>query len=185
MSSNPLEDREFVADLTKEIVAEVAPEELDIFDSLLQEYYENPQPPDASAGASDDPLGFGLGETLIAVTPAATAMVYAVTSYILEAAVSQFKDEGAEFARNMVKKLFQERRKKKKTGKEPGAKEPGEAAEAAEKAPDAAVSAPPPLTQEQLKHAHEVAIAEARRFGMNEAQALVMADALLRGLVLS
>lgn len=181
MSLDVPEDRAFITELSREIVSELAPEELDLFGELVQEYYDDPSPPDLSAGGSDEPLGFGPGEILVAVTPAATAMVVAVFGYVLKAVVNQFKDEGAAYAKKWVQELFEERKKKeKKPAREAKSEDQEEAVPA-----QIVENNPTPLTQEQLKYAHQLAVEEAARFGIGGSESQAMADALLRRLVLS
>lgn len=75
------EGRAFVKTLAKDIVAEVTPEELLLFDELVQEYFDDPTPPDLSTRGSDDPLGMDLGE-LLAETPAIMAMVMSWLAFL-------------------------------------------------------------------------------------------------------
>ena len=51
------EDRAFVAELSRDVIAEVAPEEIALFDQLVAEYYADPTAPDRAAQADDDALG--------------------------------------------------------------------------------------------------------------------------------
>jgi hypothetical protein len=162
MWTDTTENRAFVTELSKEIVAEVAPEELALFDQLVTDYYQNPAPPDLTHRADDDALGFGLGEVLTAASPAATAMVSAVLGFVMQQAINAFHDESSDFIRSKVKGLF----KRDKDKDQPSA---GDAL---------------PFTRQQLKQARELALQEATRYGMEQAEAERMADALLRRLAL-
>lgn len=75
------EGREFVKSLAKDMVVEVAPEELPLFDELAQEYFDDPTPPDLSARGSDDPLGTDFGQ-LLAETPAIIAMIMSFLTFL-------------------------------------------------------------------------------------------------------
>jgi hypothetical protein len=153
-SYNPL-----VEDLAREVIAEVAPEELDLFDELSQEYRANPQPPSQSGKALDDALGFGLGDVLIASTPAANAMIGVVVAFAGQIIISYAQDKGKDFVEETLKSLF-------KRGKKP--------------------TEPPPVqfSQDQLRQMRDAAESEARRFGLSEHEAQAMADALFRRMVL-
>lgn len=72
----------FAESIAQLIVAQVAPAELPIFDDLAALYFADPTPPDLSTTSYPDPLSMGLGELLVAVTPAATAVaIYALASF--------------------------------------------------------------------------------------------------------
>src|SRR5262245_32214717 len=100
-------DRALVAELAQEIIADVAPEELDLFDDLSAEYFANPKPPDMSSKSGDDALGFGIGDMLIASTPAAAAMVSVVVAFATQVIVQAASDEASDTIRERVKALFQ------------------------------------------------------------------------------
>jgi hypothetical protein len=80
MWSDSPEGQELIREVSKGIVAEVDPEELVLFDELMESYFANPHP---SSTERDDPLSFGLGELVILVTPAAGAAVSGALTYIL------------------------------------------------------------------------------------------------------
>src|SRR5262249_54021944 len=153
------EGRTFVAEITKTIVSQVAPEELDLFDELIQEYFRNPQPV-PPATPSDDPLGFGVGEIVAAVTPAAAAMV-SVSGVLEFLAAAWFKasmEEGAELTLARARQLW---------------------TRTAER-----TESPASLTQQQILHISTLARQQALRFGMDEKVAENMAAALVGSLVL-
>ena len=151
------EGRTFITDITKTIVSQVAPEELDFFDELLQEYFRNPQlvPPAAS---SDDPLGFGVGEVIAAVTPATAKMIEAVLEAL---AITVFKvtmEEGFELTIARARKLFP-----RMVGK---------------------TESPAPLTQAQLVHVTNLARQQALMCGIEASVAEKMVTALAGSLAL-
>jgi hypothetical protein len=80
MWSDTPEGQELIKEVSKRIVAGVDPEELALFDELMESYFANPHP---SSTERDDPLSFGLGEFVILVTPAAGAAVSGALTYIL------------------------------------------------------------------------------------------------------
>lgn len=160
------EGQKLIQEISKDIVGEVAPEEMDMFDELVEEYFQNPTPPDLSAKPKDDPLGFGLGEVLVAVTPAAAAMVNEVIKYLMNETITAAKDESAEMVKKKVKKLFNPEKKDDK----PAKKEEGEVR---------------PLNKEQLEQVKKLARKQATKFGIGPDKAEKMANALVGSLALS
>lgn len=84
MPSSGSMNQELVAEITKTIVREVAPEEIDLVDELLHDYFANPAPPDRTGRPVDDPLGWGAGEAMVDATTAAAAMVSASLGFIAD-----------------------------------------------------------------------------------------------------
>jgi hypothetical protein len=98
---NTPEGKQAVTELSKELVAEVAPEELELVDELLDDYYANP----AVHETKDDPLGFG-SEVLAAATPLIAMALQTLFTFILnEVWVSAQKESAALIAEKM-KALF-------------------------------------------------------------------------------
>ncbi len=155
------EGRALVEEVSRDVIAEVAPEELDLFDQLSDEYYANPTPPDLSQRAGDDALGFGLNELLIANTPAANAMITVVLGFAIQIISKAAGDESSDFVRARVKALF----------KRKGSAQPSQ-------------PAPVQFSTEQLRQMRAAAEAEAQRFGLDAADAGHMADALFRRMAL-
>src|SRR5215211_3720307 len=106
------EGRKLIEETSKSVVTQVAPEELELFDELLQDYFENPQPSNPPASTHDDPLGFGLGEALVAVTPAAAAMASTVLSYLMTEAIKATQEESAAAIKKKLKALFNPEKEK-------------------------------------------------------------------------
>lgn len=80
--------RAFNETVAQLIVTQVASEELPVFTDLAELYFADPIPPDLSLTPHYDPLSIGLGELLVAVTPAATAVVvYVITSFSKQSSV--------------------------------------------------------------------------------------------------
>jgi len=132
MWTETTEGRKFIQEISRGIVGEVAPEEMDMFDELVMEYFQDPTPPNLSASPKDDPLGFGLGETLVAVAPAAAAMASAVLSYLMTETIKAAQEESVEAVKKKIKALFNPEQKDDKP----------------EKKEDKSL---PPLTKEQME----------------------------------
>ncbi len=154
------EEQSFIKDISRDLVTQLAPEELDLFDELAQEYFENPKPPESlSTSIKDNPLGFGLGETIVATTPAITAVVSTIIQFLATEFVKTARDETSEMIKKKVKILFDSAGAKK-----------GEVS---------------PLSDDQLEHVKKLARKQAIQFGMNAKQAENMANALAGRLALS
>lgn len=135
------ESHQLLKEVSKEFIAEIAPEELEYADELLEEYYQNP-PQESSR--SDDPLAFG-GEILVAVTPVVAMVLQAVFKFLVEEAIKSAKEEGAALVAKKIKAFFNPtvNAQEEKTT----------------------------LTVEQLKKLKELAKKEARRGGMSAKRA--------------
>lgn len=138
-----------ISDYSRQLVHQAAPEEGDLFDELIEEYFNDPTPPKQKSGAKDTTLGSGFGEVLIAATPAAAAIVSAVLTYLLTEIIKTTQEETASVLRKKIKQLFQQ-----DTG-------------------------PAALTREQLELVKKLARKQGRAFGLEMAEARKMADALV------
>jgi len=160
------EGRKLIQEISKGIVIEVAPEEMDLFDELVMEYFQDPTPPDLSAKPKDDPLGFGLGEVLVAATPAVAAMVNAVLNHLMTESLNAAKEESAEVVKKNIKMLFNPQKKDEKPAKKD----------------DKEVR---PLNKEQLEQVKKLAWKQAIKFGIGSEKAEKMANALIGSLALA
>ena len=106
------EGRELVTRVSQDLVSQVAPEELDLFDELIADYYANPSPP--SRSGSDDPLAFGLeGMLVAATTPAAAAMVTTAISYIATEVLKVTQEESIKSLLTKIRAYFHPKDKAK------------------------------------------------------------------------
>lgn len=153
MAVASLDDRELITALSKQIVDEIAPEEADLFDELIGDYFADPSPPDLSATAADDPLGFGLGELMVAVTPAAAAMAAAAIPFIVGAVAQAAGNAGVAQVRGWLKQRLR--------GEDDRSR--------------AALQLPP----EEMKTLRRIMSDTARQYGMNDAQSEAMVNVVL------
>lgn len=166
MWTETAEGRKYIQEISKSIVIQIAPEEMDLFENLVAEYFQDPTPPDLSPSSKDEPLSFGLGETLVAVAPAAAAMVSAVLKYLMNELVKTTQEESAEAIKKKIKALFN-----------PEAKDKGRAKKERQDLP--------PLTKEQMEQVKKLACKEAIVFGIAPSKADKMANALIGALALA
>jgi hypothetical protein len=158
MTTSIVDDRELIAELSKQIVDQVAPEEADLFDELIDDYFADPSPPDLSATDADDALGFGLGELMVAFTPAAAAVASAAIAFVVSAMTQAARDESAEQIRAKLKQLLVNK--------------------------GSAQVSRPQLTPSELEQLRKIARDTASLYGMDAAHADSMANAMLVTLVL-
>jgi hypothetical protein len=100
MLTETQEGRQYIENVSKSIVTQISPEEMEFFDELVAEYYEDPTPP----RSKDAELGFGIGGVIVAITPAAIAMVTAVISYLLTEVTDIVKDKTTENLKDIFSK---------------------------------------------------------------------------------
>ena len=100
MTVTTTENQQLVYTISKDIVEQIAPEELEVFDELLEEYFAHPL-----AANSDDPLAFG-SDILVAVTPFVAIAIQITVQFLTEDVFNALKKEGQEAIVKKVKSLF-------------------------------------------------------------------------------
>lgn len=182
MWTDTQEGRQVIDEISKGIVIQVAPEEVDLFDDLVQEYYENPTSETSSEAGKDDALGFGAQEMVVALTPAVVGMVKVVLDHILSESLDTVKDEGASWAQARIKALFKSA--STTSAKQENTDSAGDGTEQVEKQaapPDQGIN----LSKESLVKIQQLAKKQARSYGIASKEAEQMANALIGQLVLS
>lgn len=147
--------------IARDVVAAVAPEELVMFEPARDEFCSGA----AGTGARprrrrDEALGSGIDATVTLVTPVVLLVITRVLDHLADELGDRIADQGAGAARKMVRRLLRRRRP---------ARLP-------------VAPAPPALTAEQLARVRDVAFDTARRAGLREVKAGLLADALVGGL---
>jgi hypothetical protein len=105
------EGMRLIRELARAIVTRVAPEELELFDDLIEEYFNNPIPPDRARIRDDDPLAFGVDDDVAVVTPAAAAMTTTVIEQILSRTVEVAEPQTSEAVRRRLEELLEPERR--------------------------------------------------------------------------
>lgn len=149
-------DPDLAIELARRTLMIVAPEELPLFAVTSEMYRRDPGAVDGK-GSDDEVLGFG-AEAITALTPVLLAVGSEVARFLLEQVRAVAADETQGTLKAMVRRLL------------------GGPATAG--APE-----PAPLTSEQLGRVRAVAFERARRLKLPEAQAQLLADAMVGGLV--
>ncbi len=155
MLTNSPEGRQLANQLALQIVQQIKPEEAPIFQDLADEYYEEGHElPNLSETSEDDELAFGLDGAVISFSHAALAAANVILPFIVTELLKASTEDVGEHLRHKIRDLFR--------GKE--------------------ADDPPPLAPEQLEQVKKMARKQARAFGLDAAQARILADALVGSL---
>lgn len=157
-------DRNLVDEFAKQVLADVAPEELAIFDETAEEYHQDPQGV-LSASGRDEAIGFGLD--LAMLTPYVLAVAGSVLGFLLDTVGDAAKTESKPIITDLVHRLFR-RGKDDQKGKPETPDEPT-----------------PGLSAEQAAQVREVAMARAHDLKLPESKARLLADAIVGGLTVA
>jgi hypothetical protein len=101
MWNDTYEGRQVLTEISKNLIVNIAPEELEIADELLEEYFDNPP----QEHANEVPLGFGV-EIMVAATPVVAMALQAVFNFLAAEVIQSAKAEGAAFIARKVKAYF-------------------------------------------------------------------------------
>jgi hypothetical protein len=105
MMTEPNEVREFIEEISKRIVTQLAPEELALFDELSEAYFTDPRPPQPIEWTGQR-LGFGLNNPLPAATQATLAVVTMALSYMLTEVYTTTQEENPLLFKQKIRQLF-------------------------------------------------------------------------------
>jgi hypothetical protein len=153
-------DRELVLEVSRELVASLAPEEMPLFRPVSTAFFADPRR--LSSESRDDMLGFGPGEAVTLITPVVISVVVEVIGLVRSELARDASRQVAQGVEDVVRRLF---------------RKPGEG--------HAPQPAAPELTREQLARVRSVAFEKARQGGLGERRAQLLADATVGSLVLS
>jgi hypothetical protein len=149
----PGADDSLILDVSRHVVSDLAPGELEVFDATGDAYLEAPAGKDG-----EEMLGFGV-EAVAFVTPFVVMATKAVVSYLSEVVSKALKEESDSVVAGYVKRLF---RRFHDDDPEP---------------------APVQLSLAEIKKAREVALTEAKALGMKAERANLLANAIAGELV--
>ena len=77
-------DTQLIIDLSRDLLAQVAPQELPLFRAASQAYQSDPDALSKSGGEKDEMLGFGAGEVAALLTPAVLLITSEVVKFLAE-----------------------------------------------------------------------------------------------------
>ncbi|MFB7595290.1 hypothetical protein [Streptomyces sp. NPDC056160] len=157
----------------------VAPEELWLLETTAAAYFRRPRRGRRNR-RTDDMLGFGLGESVSALTVTALGTTQAVVTFLAAQTVQAAREESSGVLSEWVKRVFARLRPAQRT-QDGGAAGDG-AARAGAAGGEAAGGLPTdevPLGRTVLREIHSVAYHEAKRLGVRHSQAELMAAAIV------
>lgn len=154
------EQEQLIAELAREQVERVAPQELPLYRATSKAYFENPEK--MVKGQQDRMLGFGVEIGVAFLTPVVLSVTTEVFKFLANEVSKSVAAESAGVIHDLVKKMFKRFRP---TG------------------PSEAMQTPPPLTFEQVTQVRRLAFDKARQLNVPEAQAGLLADSLIGSLV--
>ncbi len=97
---------ELVIELSRELVMEMAPEELPTFKAASQAYLKDPQRMLATYEAREKAMGMGIADALPLLTPAVLTVAGAVINFIIKEVLKATSAESSSLIQNTVRRIF-------------------------------------------------------------------------------
>jgi hypothetical protein len=152
---------QLIADVARDVVAQIAPEELPLFRATSVAYFKNPDKLVKKQMRKDEMLGFGVGEAVSLLTPTVLVVVAEAVTFVTAEVKKSIATESAGLISDLVKKQFKKfQPEEKKAGDNP-----------------------PPLTLEQIAQVRKLAYQRFLQLKLSDAQANRLADAVVATLV--
>ena len=155
-------ENQLIAELARDLISQTVPQELPLFRANSEAFFTNPEKLLAGQKGKDEMLGFGVGEAVAMMTPAALMVTSEIVKFLTEEVKKSAKGEGTALVGETVKKMFKKFRVEEK-------KE----------------NSPAPLTPEQLNQVRELALKKARQLKLSDARCKLLADALVGSLAVA
>lgn len=152
---------QLIADVARDVVAQVAPQELPLFRATSVAYFKNPEKALKQQRGKDEKLGFGGGDVVTLLTPIILTVMTEVVTFLTVEVKKAVAAESASLISDQVKNLF----KKFHPEGEEGQHDPA------------------PLTREQIARVHKLAYERFLQLKLPETQANRLADALTARLI--
>lgn len=159
---NDATENQLATDVARDLVGQLAPEEMPLFRATSEAYLKDPQKVLKEHTGEDEMLGFGTGEVVSLLTPVALAVSVEVVKFVTVEVSQSFKAETSVVIAALVKSVFKKYR--------------------ATLEKEARLTSSP-LTSEQLREVHAIALTKARQLNLSEARAKILADALVGDLI--
>ena len=153
---------QLAADVARDLVSQMAPQEMPLFRANSQAYFKDPQKMLADQPGKDEMLGFGTGEVVAYLTPVVLSVAVEVIKFLTEEVRKSLQSESSSAINDAVKGMFSRFRPVAAQAEKP-----------------ASVT----LTVEQLQQVRKLAFDKARQLRLSEARATQLADSLIGGLV--
>jgi hypothetical protein len=159
---NDTTQNQLATDVARDLVGQLAPEEMPLFRATSEAYLKDPQKVLKEHTGEDEMLGFGTGEVVSLLTPVALAVAVEVINFVTSEITHSFKAESAVVIAVLVKSVFKKYRATLEKEARPTSS---------------------PLSSEQLREVHAIAFTKARQLNLSEAKAKTLADALVGDLI--
>jgi uncharacterized protein YneF (UPF0154 family) len=153
--------KELISDLARDLVAQIAPQEIPLFRAQSEAYFKDPAKALKGETGKDGMLGFGAGEAASFLTPIILAVVVGTIKYITEEVKKSAATDNPKETADIVKEMFKKFRRPEKSKVEPT----------------------PTLTPEHLQEIHQKVIIQAGQLKLSESRSKQLADALISSLV--
>jgi hypothetical protein len=154
---------QLIAELSRDLVAQTAPQELPLFRPISEAYFKDPEKTLKREAGKDEMLGFGAGVAVTFLTPIVLAIMTQVVSFLIEEIGKSLRSEGSSLTSDIVKRMF----RKFRGGESPEGK------------------APPALTPQQLAQVRELALEKAQQLNLPPNQAGLLADSIVGSLAVT
>jgi hypothetical protein len=167
-----LEQQQIIVAATRDLIAELAPQELPLVSPISTAYFADPERTLQRRASSDQPLGFGVpAEVVTLLTPIALAVLSEVVAFLVAEIRKSTSSETTVLVNELVRRLF-----KKLRGPDAAAPAPSTTSEATGRLA---------LSRAQLVQVREIALQKARELGLAGNRAELLADSLVGGLAVA
>ena len=153
-------DTVLVTEVARDVLSEIAPEEMPIFPAASRAYFADPAAAVRQLRAKDNVLGFGMEALAVAVTPAVLAILSEVFGFLTRVAAKAAEDELSKEIPQLIKAMFK-------------------------KFHSSAPDVPSVLTREQMGQIHANVLVAAKKLRLPAEKAQSLADAVTAQLVLA
>lgn len=153
---------QLVADLARDQVARIAPQELPLFRYISQEYFRDPDQALGARTGRDEMLSFGIEIAASFLTPIILSVLSQVVRFLAEQVMKSVEAESSSLIDAYVKRMFK-----------------------AFRAGDQDEGLPPPLTLLQLAEVRTVVLDRCRALHLADDQAALLADSIVGSLVVA
>lgn len=153
---------QLVTNLSHDIVAQIAPEELPLFPAISEAYVKEPEKTLKGQISKDEDLGFGVAEAAVLLTPVVLDVMKSVVMFLGAEIAKRVKEESSSLIGDYIKSMF----KKYVPANTSGKQVPG-------------------LTTEQLAQVRLLALEKARQLSLTEDQAVLLSDSIIGSLAVT
>lgn len=157
------QERDLTAELAQAFVSRSAPEELLMFGAMSEVYFRDPERALAQPSSKEQPLGFGVTDAAMLITPVALKVATEVARFISRELGKHLQEEGSGFLKSLVQRVFRWFKPSREEARPPKAVLQG-------------------LTPELLVKVHAIALAQAHQVNLPEDKAQLLADSMVGSL---